>query len=307
MTGLKECFVILDDPAEKPAEATTEPKKHLSKGDTLFDRLVYTGLNNILTFVLSLGIAYGLKHGFKKTGAGNPASNAWFEKASKTLGEGLDKISTGLGKNAPRIMMTSALGVGGTLMIAPIKFLEDRRTQLVDRLNKMVGDTTDPAQLKEAPKQTWGSLILGRVAAWSVVFASLTGAEKLLGADRFTRFSDSFAEHVVAKPLGKSIKIHGKETAQFRLGNIAAIDLFATIAATLVLEISSKFFAGRREEKVLTKERAKQAATDRRSPDATPRTAPTGDTVSAAPSTQISAATLEKGPVQETAAHPQLS
>ncbi len=295
--------IISDEPTKISAEPPVEAKKKVSKGDKLFDQLVYTGLNNISTFVLSLGIAYGALHGFKKVGVGNPATNEWFKKTSQDLGKLLEKVRPGLGRNADNVMLTTALGIGGTLMIVPIKFLEDRRTQLVDRLNKMVGDKTDPSQLKEPPKQTWGSLLLGRAAAWSVVFASLTGVEKLLPKGTFDRFSTGFAEHVVAKPLGKSVHKVGPHTAEFRLGKIAAVDVFATVAATLLLETSSKFFASRRE----AKEQAR--ALSQQNPSDGAPSSPTGNiaTIDTAPSTQISGAKLEKGPVQEVSAQPQLS
>ena len=293
-----------NDTIATTAPPATEAKKHLSKGDRLFDTLVYTGLNNISTFVLTLGITYGLLHGFKKVGVGKEAVNEHFKKASADLGAFLEKMKSGRGEHAPTIMLTTALGIGGTLMIVPIKFLEDRRTGIVGYFNKKLGDKTDPSELKEAPKQSWGSLLLGRATAWLVVFASLTGAAKLLGSDKFAKFEEGFAEHVVAKPLGKSVKTFGEHTAQFRLGKIAAIDVFATLAATILLETSSKLFARRREEK----ERLKAP-----SPETTvamPRVAPIAQetsATSASPRTQISEATLANGPVREASAQPQLA
>ena len=293
-----------NDTIATTAPPAAEAKKHLSKGDRLFDTLVYTGLNNISTFVLTLGITYGLLHGFKKVGVGKEAVNEHFKKASADLGAFLEKMKSGRGEHAPTIMLTTALGIGGTLMIVPIKFLEDRRTGIVGYFNKKLGDKTDPSELKEAPKQSWGSLLLGRATAWLVVFASLTGAEKLLGSGAFKKFNEGFAEHVVAKPLGKSVKTFGEHTAQFRLGKIAAIDVFATLAATILLETSSKLFARRREEK----ERLKAP-----SPETTvamPRVAPIAQetsATSASPRTQISEATLANGPVLEASAQPQLA
>ena len=302
-----------NDTIATTAPPATEAKKHLSKGDRLFDTLVYTGLNNISTFVLTLGITYGLLHGFKKVGVGKEAVNEHFKKASADLGAFLEKMKSGRGEHAPTIMLTTALGIGGTLMIVPIKFLEDRRTGIVGYFNKKLGDKTDPSELKEAPKQSWGSLLFGRAAAWTTVFVSLTAANKLLGKDqktglaRFTQFENWFAEHVVAKPLGKSVKTFGEHTAQFRLGKIAAIDVFATIAATLILETSSKFFANRREAKQQATALVQAGTSDVRADTVSDAAIPAVNTPSASPRTQISEATLANGPVREASAQPQLA
>ena len=296
-----------NDTIATTAPPAAEAKKHLSRGDKLFDTLVYTGLNNISTFLLSLGITFGALHGFKKVGVGNEAVNEQFKALTKDLGKFLNKIRPNLGKNADDIMLTTALGFGGTLMIVPIKLLEDRRNRIVDYFNKKLGDKTDPSQLKEPPKQSWGSLLLGRAAAWTVVFASITGAKKLLPEGTFEKFSEGFAEHVVAKPLGKSVKAVGPETAEFRLGKIAAVDVFATIAATLILETSSKFFANRREAKQEAKALAQSGNSDVRADTASDAAIPAVNTPNASPRTQISEATLEKGPVREASAQPQLA
>ena len=310
-------FVILKEPTEKPAEATTESTKHLSKGDKLFDRLVYGWFNNIGTFTLTLVSAHWLKYRGGKEVVAHGSEKLRTILGQVKWGEG------NLGQHANTITSTTLLSLGGSAMLLPIKLLENSRKPLVDKLNKALGDTTDPSQLQESPKQNWASLALGRLSAWVMVFGSILGAQKLFGEDNFKKFEDGFAKKVgcdlFGKPThaiienGKSIpivdeklKIEKYETAHFQYGKLAALDVFATLAATSLLYITSKFFARRHEVKL--EKKSQQGFGSNIRPDTVSDAAiPTANTQNTLPSTQISAAKLEKGPMQETAAQPQLS
>lgn len=97
------------------------------------------------------------------------------------------------------------------------------------------------------------SLIKSRVAAYATVFVSLQGAVKIFGDDRFKKFEEDFAEHVVCRPLNLPTHTPGlprsaaTETRAFRYGKIGALDVFATAAATILLYAGSRFFAKKNE------------------------------------------------------------
>ncbi len=226
-------------PSEAINKRSSKGDKRSSKGDKLFDGLVDGLLNYTGTFVLTLGIARALKHGW---GA------AMVEKGTKKLGNFLGRFN--LEKHAETAVTTSILMPGGSLMLIPLHYLEGKRQQIVGYFNRQLGDTTDPSQLIEPPKQTWGSLIKGRLVAWMVVFGSLTGLSSLVGGARFAELEENFAKNLVCKPLGKATHTPlGAETEVFQYGKLAAVDVFATAASTALLYVSSRFFAKKRDEK----------------------------------------------------------
>lgn len=204
-----------------------------SRGEKLFDWLTYGGVAGVGTFLLTIPVAYWAKYG---SGA------KMFEKASGYL------VKQGL---SPRIseemVMTTALMQGGNLTIIPVKMLENRKPQIVDYFNDRLGDSSGKASVEEDPKQTWSSLIKSRIVAWLSVFTGFRVAGSIFGADKFAAFEESFAKNVVCKPLGKPTHIRGVETPHFRYGKIAALDVFATAAATAILYTGSRFFAKRNE------------------------------------------------------------
>ena len=79
--------------------------------------------------------------------------------------------------------------------------------------------------------------------------SSFSAVALLFGKNTFSAFKDKFATHIVCKPLGKPTHFPGmaktveNETRLFRYGRIAAIDVFATAAASTILYIGSHFFA----------------------------------------------------------------
>ena len=214
-----------------------KPKK--SRGEKLFDWAVYGGLNGVGTFILTIPMAYWAKHG---------GGARYLEEA----GAAMENINISADKAKPALL-TTALSLGGTVMLIPIRMAEGVRTSIVNNLNRLVGDKTDAATVaKEVPPQTWGSLLFGRALAWTSVYASFLGVGALAKAagkpqmiDQFEeRFSKILVGDVLKKPL---VDAAGQETRAFRLGKFAALDLFATTAATILLYAGSRFAAKRRE------------------------------------------------------------
>ena len=316
---------MADNDTINSTKPPVEDKKHESKGDKLFDGLVYGWLNNVGTFVLTLVSTYWLKHG----GGSGPVNHA-----SQKLGEALSKVKVGkgnLGEHTNNIVMTTLLGIGGSLMIVPIKLLEDSRKTIVNGFNKTLGDKTDPSQLKEAPKQSWGSLLLGRVTAWCMVFASITGVSRIVGVDKksglhnFERFENWFAKTVtelLGRPthtmmqngkqvavVDKALQTAANESKTFKYGKIGAIDLFATVMATALLFVSSRAFARHGEQKHEEKEALAELAEERKEAKTEAKTA--APAAEEKPTTQVSGTKLAQGAVKDVTpeldAQPQLS
>ncbi len=145
--------------------------------------------------------------------------------------------------------MTSVLMQPGNLGLLPIKAMENHKPELVEKFNNMLGDKSSDASVDKDPKQTWSSLVKSRAAAWLAVFAGFRGAGMIIGEEKFEKFANSFSENIVCKPFGKAThtpglaKIVANETKWFRYGKIAALDVFATAAATTLLYMGTKFFS----------------------------------------------------------------
>ena len=215
-------------------------KSSTSKGEKLFDWLTYGGIAGVGTFLVTIPIAYWAKYG----GGGK-----YFAKSTQFLQkQGFSEHT------AEQFMMTTATMQGGNVTVIPVKLMENHKPELVEKFNKMLGDKSVDASVEEDPKQTWNSLIKSRVAAWLAVFTGFKMGGALFGNEKFAVFENSFAEHIVCKPLGRPTHIPGlakiaeNETKLFRYGKIAAIDVFATTAATILLYMGSRFFAKKNDK-----------------------------------------------------------
>ena len=231
------------NPAISEAEPGATPTKHKSKGDRVFDWLVYGGLAGVGTFVATVPLAYMFK--YTKTGA------KYSEGLANVLHKASEKIAPNVlsKKVAEDAVMTTSLMMGGNAMLIPIGYAEKHKVQTVSGLNTILGDPTPPEQIEHETKQTWGSLIKARLTAWGAVFGALFTASSLFPKS-FTMFENEFAERVcqVFKKPTEVIKegVH-VPSRTFLLGKISALDVFATAAAATLLYVAGHSFARKRE------------------------------------------------------------
>ena len=201
-----------------------------SKGEKLFDWLVYGGLAGVATFVLTLIPAYWMRYK-----GGEAKMGEWLGKAG---------VKGDLAKN---ILTTTSLSHGGNLMILPIAYAEARHTQIVDGLNRMTGDPTPVEEIQAKPKPTLGNILGARVLAWMAVFTGFVGANKLF-KNTLSTFEHEMGEHFYERFSRTRPVDHSKSTA-YRIGTLSALDIFATAAAAILLYMGSHFFARRKEER----------------------------------------------------------
>jgi hypothetical protein len=231
----------------KQPEPLLEAKNTKSKGEKTFDRAVYVGMAGVGTFVATLGLAFMLKHG----GWAGPRYQRAVEWTQRNLGRFLSPQTSE--KVAEEAVMTTALMMGGNAMILPIGAAEHYKVPIVSGLNVMMGDKTPPEAIEQAPKQTWRSLIEGRLVAWGVVFGALMTA-RFAVPNSFKLFQVEVGEraHEAVQWLRGAPKLTGEAmegTKAFRLGKIGALDVFATAAAATILYIGGHFFARKQAEK----------------------------------------------------------
>jgi len=234
-------------PEHKPPEPLPEAKNTKSGGEKTFDRAVYVGLAGVGTFIVTLYLAFKLKHG----GWAGPRYQEAIGWTQRNLARVFSPETSK--KVAEEAVMTSALMMGGNAMIVPIGVAEHYKVPIVSGLNTMMGDKTPPEAIEKAPKQTWWSLIEGRLVAWGAVFGALMSA-RFAVPKSFELFQAEVGErtHQLVQWMRRAPTLVGeavKETRSFRVGKLAALDVFATIAAATILYVGGHFFARKQAEK----------------------------------------------------------
>lgn len=206
------------------------PAPRRSKGEKLFNWLVYGGLGGVATFLLTLYPAYKMRY---------KGGEAW-------IGRHLERLGIH-GKIANQVATATSLSLGGHIMLLPIAYAEAHHTQIVDGLNKMTLDPTPVEAIKVKPKPTLSSIISGRLVAWAAVVSGFIAAIEFFPKSLST-FENEFAERF-CRVIRKPMHVAGEETKAFRYGKIAALDVFATACAATLLYIGSHFFARKKLER----------------------------------------------------------
>ena len=147
-------------------------KRKRTGGEMLFDATTYGGFALVGNEVVS---TYIVKAAEKPTAFGR-----FFERASE-LTKKIGPKGTMPYTQSGRFNYINFAIIGGFTMVPFIKFLEDNKGRLVraaDSIIHGVEADNDPAmrsaheEMDNAPKQTWGSLMKGRIltviAAWGV-------------------------------------------------------------------------------------------------------------------------------------------
>lgn len=220
----------------KDGEIESRPK---SIGGKVFDWITYGGIAGVGTFIVTLPLAYWQKY--------TPG-----RKFYHTASDALQRIGVSE-KIAVNATETTNLMHGGNLMLLPVLGLEYFRTPIVTGLNRLFNDPTDPESVKDAPKQTVGSVLKGRLLAWTAVFVGFTGASKIIPG-QMQAFENKVGE-MTCKIFKQPVIAESKA---YRYGQIGALDAFATITAATLLYTGSHFFAQRRQHR--THDKIKKSA-----------------------------------------------
>jgi len=243
------------------------PDRKKSAGELLFDRTVYTGIGFGVNEVSSLWITdqfmYGKNLLAKVPGLdkiGSWFSKEGFDRASESVAK-LFKFTEQVAKDgskiAPRERGANALLMvtlisGGTLLILPMKWIEDHKiywvqkaNHLVDKLkgNKLIADevAARDAQVEKdiacTPRQSWPSMLVGRTIA--VMSSILTGT--FLVGPRNNEAIMNWSE----KKLAGSLQTAGQRDMKHRYARLIGVETYSCSISSLVLEFMSKLFAKR--------------------------------------------------------------
>ena len=233
------------NPAMTEVAPNAPAQKPKSKGERVFDWLVYGGIAGVGVFVATVPLTYLFK--YTKTGS------KYYHGLVDVLVKGAEKIAPSMlsEKAAEDVVMTTSLMMGGNAMLIPIGYAEKHKVTTVSGLNTILGDPTPPSDIEQKPKQTWGSLVKARLAAWGTVFTALFSASWAFPKS-FTMFENEFAERfcqVFKKPTEIIKEGTLVPSRSFLLGKISALDVFATTAAAILLYVAGHSFARKREER----------------------------------------------------------
>jgi hypothetical protein len=231
----------------KPVAAETAQVPTKSKGEKFFDRVVYGGIAGVGTFAATLYMANKFKNGEWAGQRYKRAVSGVTNLLKKVLPQ---KWAESIGTEA---IQTTSLMMGGNVMLLPVWYAEKHKTKIVEGLNVAMGDPTPPEKIEQAPKQTTLSLIQGRALAWCTVFGALVAAQSAF-PKTFRTYCKEVGEitHKAVQGMKRQAALTGKamkETTSYRIGTIAALDIFATAAAVVLLYIGGHFFARKQEQK----------------------------------------------------------
>lgn len=158
--------------AEPSAQAETGKKRFITEGEKRFDFWAYTGLNYIANVLISIGAIYWVE----RTKSGHQ-----FLDGFQSLMEKIPKVD---GEIARFLARKSFFLSGGSIVLFPIKFMEDRKVEWVKAWNREhygaheVASNPDIIQsereMEEAPRQGWGSIFLSRGLALIPFYAIYT-------------------------------------------------------------------------------------------------------------------------------------
>jgi hypothetical protein len=231
----------------------TDLEREKLPAEVTFDKRVYGGISYFGQAITGSALTYWIRHS-----TGRPI----FDKIAEWVGPNfISKITSKKGveaiKEADSWIVVSTMVFVGTLFVAPVKWLEDKKAETVekwtneDNAKRTAQGEVIPQveldrqqdllkQLKESPKQSWLSLGIGRFASLVPVYAALYAIGKPNNRkmeEAFQSATSTVAEAIGMKELAKSKTFH-------RASGIAFYDGFYSMISAGGLYVFSKLSAG---------------------------------------------------------------
>jgi|GEM_PF-6462314 len=246
----------------------SKPQRAQTAGEILFNRVVYTGIGLGVNEASALVISDEFQHGVGKKWFEGIAS--WMEKSLKFKDTTKNGKFVTANANAKNMLLWGSLLISGTLLVYPMKKLEDNKGYWVKKLNHWVdkwrgnkvsddfikdmdGKQLTAEQLTHADivaardkeveealaceaKQTWPSLIIGR----GIAVGTALGLGHVIGQEGSGKMMN-WSE----KLLTGSVQPEGKKSRMHRYAALAALETLSCTTTSIALEIASKLFAKR--------------------------------------------------------------
>lgn len=229
-----------------PAEMTAEERKqNRTLGLKTFDLLLYPILNNFIVFGTSVAATYFTSRG-----------NVHGGKVGKFLhwrGEQFQNVlqnKVGLNEKSAEMAKIVAFSFGDGILLAPVvKIFEDRRERIGKWLDDKFGTTPENLAIYEAePKQTWGSVLKGRIAAGAVVLPTAIAFDVTgVNAKLFDKRGQQLGSWIESKP-SLARKFGSADIKE--LSRIGIFEAVYTSICTGALYVFSRMFARKHDEKI---------------------------------------------------------
>ncbi len=242
-------------------QATAVSKKSKrTPGLWIYDALLYPLLNNTAVFIISVAATYLTIKGGNKDKDGKliyGKIGQFFQKRGDNLMHFFENTLGMNHKSADMSKMVFFSFFDGTFVAPFIKVLEDRRENFAEKIDIALGTRSDDPTVYEAePKQSWSSVVGGRLATAAIVVPTAVALDKLHIKDKndnFVGLNDMFFTRQGEK-LGKLAEKKGwfqkfaqKHDMQ-QVARVSVFEAFYTSVCTAGLYISSRFFARKQGE-----------------------------------------------------------
>jgi hypothetical protein len=242
----------INAPSPTVPEKSEKPKKKYSSSHKMFELLVWPLVQGVGTWWLSLAISR------QATATEGPAALGWLRDGTKNLTNwmerALDKPASS--ELAQKIWKCSSrdwaetwglwasVSFGGIFMLVVNRVLQGKREEIIGFFDKMTGKKPQhPDEIEKAPKQTLGSLFIGRLVAT----AGAASAVLLLGPKHMGDLSNGVGGFF-GKLLDPLVPASKKEA--FRgWAELAVFDAILTAFATIATKVFSEKAAEKQQEK----------------------------------------------------------
>lgn len=260
----------------KPAQAQSEPapvqKKKAdqrSLGQWAFDTIIYGGVINTLVFATSILATYLTNHGRQLVGTESKSLFSRFARGMQDRGEWLDGKLMKAGMSHDRagdFRMVAFSFLDGSIFAMLAKPLEDQRENIARWIDKRFSKDPVPEQTyHNEPKQTWSSVLGGRLATFAAVFTTYkmldklhvrngsTGAFENLNKTIFSNTGEKIGSRINSWSWVKlKFPKLARQESIFNLPGlfkIGVFEAFYTTVCTAGLYLTSRLFAGKGSKK----------------------------------------------------------
>lgn len=264
--------------ASSPDKSTVQPGPPLdlskkTTGEKYYDVVQFlVGKAWIMAFTAA--IAYSAKYGKDQWGPmPNPFKKfqGWFHDFllhNKTFP--LAEKGEFAGRLAGATANTMVLFHGGNIFAPVMKWMENGKEDISNYFNRRYGKPGEVEiaheRLKDMPKQDWGDVLKGRIAAWLIVFTSFVTIDSAIGKDKktglywFDKYEEGFGRWLagftkegkkigIKMPVSQELSVLQDANKTYRFGKIAALDVYATTAAIFIWNAISRMSAKKQQER----------------------------------------------------------
>lgn len=235
---------------QKPQELSAEERKQRrTTGLKLFDVFLYPFLTNFVVFGASVAVTYLTRHGGPRPDGTLPHGK--FGKMMSKRNTDLIKFGENIGLSPQHAQTGSMIFwsfFDGTLIAPLVKVFEDRREKIGKWIDDKLGTTPQDLSVYEAePKQTWGTVLKGRMATAAIVLPTAIAFEKAGLHQGFERWGNKTTQWLETNRPKTHASLNKKIADLPDLFRVSYFEGIYTSVCTAGLYFASRAFARRHD------------------------------------------------------------